>query len=131
MLICFNAKKDYSDLPNFSLSHVVSKVENKGEFALVTFKKPLNKAFKVGTAVRLNATSGGYMYCSAAHKTATNKWKNFSADINGIVTKGSPNNKFWAGTCYVKPIIILNYAKTENPKTYFTKVQFEEINNKK
>ena len=99
--IAFNAKKDSSDLPNFALSTMISKIEKTGDVYTVTLTKAFKKAYPAGTQVRQHRSGATYVY-SKSGKVPT-EWK---------VWKGSPatKNSFRKGA-YVQPMIMFNLPK--------------------
>ena len=97
--IAFNAKEDKSDLPNFDLAKYVSKIEKQGEAWVISFSKPLKKAYAAGTKVRQHL-NGGYLYTSSA-KSATADWKTYTGTING--------KYIWVGSVTIRPILMLNW----------------------
>ena len=128
-IIAWNAKKDFSDLPNFSISSTLAKLEKKGDIWEATLKKPVNKNYPAGTQVREHYTGGGYSYCAASYKVVPEKWTKFSATVKGIAKHGAPTKQFWPGTKYVKVIVIVNYRapKDSDCKTLFDDISFEEV----
>ena len=128
----FGAKKDFSDLPNFNLSGVAAKLEKKGDIYELTLKSPIKKAFKAGTQIRQHVAAGGYQYSAASSKIAPAEWKKFSAVIKGQAKYGTPNNKFWAGTKYVRVVVILNYQakKDSDTQALFDEVTFSQLDEK-
>ena len=97
--IAFNAKEDKSDLPNYDLAKYTTKVEKQGDVWVISFSKPLKKAYAAGTKVRLHM-SGGYIYTSSA-KSATADWKTYTGTIEG--------KYIWVGSVTVRPILMLNW----------------------
>ncbi|MCP3968472.1 MAG: hypothetical protein GY718_19365 [Lentisphaerae bacterium] len=129
-IVCFNAQKDFSDLPN-SNYEMIKSAEKEEDHYLITLRRPLKKSIDAGTRVRLHIKSGGYMYCASAGKKLTKDWKKFSAEISGVAVKGVPNDKFWPGTKFVRLVVIANYGKTKGPKTFFTGIKFKELSSDK
>ena len=128
----FGAKKDFSDLPNYSLSNRAVKLEKKDDIYELTLRTPIKKAFKAGTQIRQHIAAGGYQYCAASAKMIPAKWTKCSALIKGQVKYGTPNNKFWAGTKYVRVIVILNYQakKDSDTQALFDEVIFSQVDEK-
>lgn len=127
--IALNAKKDYSDLPNFNLTNKIVKFEKKGDIYEVTLTSPLKANLKAGTKVRAHLNYGGYQYCVASAKPAPAKWTKYSAVIKGMAKFGAPNKQFWPGTKYVKVVVILNYnaKKGSNTQALFDEVTFSQV----
>ena len=99
--IAFNAKKDMSDLPNFVLSSMISKIEKTGDAYTVTLTNPLKKAYPADTQVRQHRSGGTYVYTK--YGKAPKEWK---------VWKGRPAKKgnFRKGT-YIQPMVMFNPPK--------------------
>ena len=58
--VAFNAKKDFSDLPNMKYSTKIQNIEELGDNLKVTFEKNIYEEFPAGTNVRLHKGSGFY-----------------------------------------------------------------------
>ena len=99
--IAFNAKKDMSDMPNFALSTMISKIEKTGDVYTITLTKPLQKAYPAGTQVRQHRSGGTYVYT-----------KSGKAPQNWTVWKGRPaqKNNLRKGT-YIQPMVMFNPPK--------------------
>lgn len=102
--IAFNAPADYSDLPSFDLSAQVAEITPDGDRLKVTLKSPLKQAYPAGTAVRLHSPWSAPLYGIAKGWMPT-EWKEFKTVLNGESEHGTPRDKFWRGTKYVKPFI--------------------------
>jgi len=102
--IAFNAKAKYEDMPNSDLSPRGKNIKTSGNNIKLTLRAPLEKAYKAGTKIRLHSTWGAPFYW-AAKGWMPGDWKKFSVTLKGIAQNGTPNNKFWKGTKYVKPFI--------------------------
>jgi hypothetical protein len=128
-IIAWNAKKDFSDLPNFATSSALEKLEKKGDIWEVTLKRPVGKNYPAGTLVREHYTGGGYSYCAASYKAVPDKWTKYTATVTGIAKYGAPRKQFWPGTKYVKAVVIVNYRakKDSDCKTLFDDISFEEV----
>lgn len=128
----FDAKKDFSDLPNFNLSNRAVKLEKKGDVYELSLKAPIKKAFKAGTQIRQHIAAGGHQYCAASAKMVPAKWTKYSAVIKGQAKYGTPNKQFWPGTKYVRVVIILNYQakKDSNTQALFDEVTFSQVDEK-
>jgi len=127
--IAINAKKDFSDLPNFNLINRIVKLEKNGDVYELTLKTPIKKAIKAGAGLRQHLAGGGYQYCAASGKAAPAKWTKYSAVIKGMAKFGAPNKQFWPGTKYVKVVVILNYnaKKGSNTQALFDEVTFSQV----
>ncbi|QSH41232.1 hypothetical protein P0136_09100 [Lentisphaerota bacterium ZTH] len=131
LLVAFDIKKNFTDLPNRNLGGPIAKFEKKGKLYEVTLKRPLQKTFNSGTMVRQQLNYGGYQYCAALEKNISDDWEEITADIKGIAQKGAPDNMFWPGTKYVKVVILANYSMNKDAKTLFTGISFMAAPEKK
>ena len=127
--IAWNAKKDFSDLPNYTISSILVKLEKKGDIWEATLKKPVKKNYPAGTQVREHYTGGGYSYIAAAYKPVPTEWKKYTGTVKGIAKYGAPSKQFWPGTKYVKVVVIANYRakKDSDCKTLFDDISLEEV----
>ena len=103
-VVTFNIKPDYSDLPNYDFSSRIKKIVDNGKDYKVTLAGSLNKAYPIGTPIRLQSPWGAPLYHLAEGWMPT-KWKHLTAKLQGIANSGAPKDKFWPGTKYVKPFI--------------------------
>ncbi|MBL4702118.1 MAG: carbohydrate binding domain-containing protein [Phycisphaeraceae bacterium] len=107
----FDVAADFSDLPNRKISNLgITAVENKGDHWEITFSKPCKQAKEAGTAIRLHRTSGTYIYAGAVNKIVPGQCTQYTAKIKGHSIKGTTIKQFWAGTQYVRILILANYA---------------------
>lgn len=89
----FNAKEDMSDIPNFDISSMISKIEGN----TITFKSPLKKAYPAGTMVRQHRSGGTYIYTNSGK--APKEW---------TVWKGKPaQGKIFRKATFVRPMIMI------------------------
>ncbi|MCF6177752.1 MAG: hypothetical protein L3J71_18500 [Victivallaceae bacterium] len=103
-VMVFNIKPDYSDLPNYDFSPRIKKIVDNGKDYKVILSGSLNKAYPVGTAIRLHSPWGAPLY-NLAEGWVPTEWKHLTATLQGIAKFGAPKDKFWPGTKYVKPFI--------------------------
>lgn len=103
--VAFNIEDSYGDLPNYDMSPKVKEITPTDDGKLkIVLTSPLRKSYPAGCRVRLHSPWGAPFYW-AAQGWMTGEWKEFSVTLNGIADSGTPNNKFWKGTRYVKPFI--------------------------
>lgn len=108
--IVFDAKEDYSDIPNNSFVELTS-VEGKNSLYEVELRTPLNKDYPATTKVRQHR----YLDYPTIRVVADDKWKTYSlifqssADIGTMATKG----QFWPTAEYIR-ICLFSGLKTEN-----------------
>jgi hypothetical protein len=113
--VVFHAADDYSDLPNFDLSPEVIALKEDGDRVLLTLKAPLEKAYPVGTPVRMHLPWGAPCYWVADGWLDTD-WKEFSTSFRGEARSGTSIDRFWRGTRYVRPFVWFgNYNRTPEP----------------
>lgn len=102
--IVFHADEKFSDLPNRSLIPMVKgSVEKKDGSWTVKLKKPLNKRYEAGTAVRQHVDSDAYIY--GARKNLTGDSQQLTAVFSGHATYGLSSTKAWKGTSQVQVTI--------------------------
>lgn len=101
----FNAKSDFSDLPNKKLVAGISEIKKDGDKWIITLKNPLNQTFAAGTFVREHSPSSTYNFTSAIW-TDKADWKETRSATSGIASKGVEKYKFWPGAKKARPVII-------------------------
>lgn len=115
--VAFNAKADFSDLPNFDLSpkliHGALAVDANG-VATLKFKTPLTKAYPAGTRIRLHRAGDYYLFVGLKTnpKKLTTEWQRFYGQVSG---KGGPGIRVWyPGTAKAYAAILpLNAGRIE------------------
>ena len=61
--LVLNAKEDFSDFPNTSFIGRIQEIkQNENSQTMIIFSKPISKAIKKGTSVRIQGPSGSYLY---------------------------------------------------------------------
>lgn len=101
-LIAVNAKADNSDLPNRNIiPHAIKKIEKKGDIWELTLIKPVGKALKAGTNLRLHRR-GGYFYTCSNVKN--------SKGLNGATKLRKIG---WPGAVYYRIIVLANWSKVK------------------
>jgi len=118
--VAFNAKDNFSDLPNREIVYRVVKVIPKGADMELQFSAPVKKAYPAGTKVRMHSSSyGSYIYTAACGTAMPKTWK----VCKGSATLGKPGQMGWnilrPGTAFVKVVILPNYAKKKDEKLAF------------
>ncbi len=131
MYIAFNAKKDFSDLPNRSVNARAAiqdvKLLADGSY-LLTFKHAIAFSAKAGTPVRAHR-GGWYQYSGPCGEKVPQEWKKFSVDIKG--TAPGDHKKIWRpGTAFAK-IVIFGAGPSKVPFLAFRNVKFESRGGKK
>ena len=125
--IAFDTKNDYSDLPNRKLSLAgITKIEKMADGWKVQLKNFCARNFPAGTNVRLHQAGNTYLYPVIKTIKAKSKWTNFEQRINFMVGKGNIcyTRNWWAGTAFVKIVIICNESKL-----LFDDIQFKKFKN--
>jgi hypothetical protein len=113
--VAFNAQTNYSDLPNFDLSSRGKAMKVEGDKIILILRSPLKKSYQAGTRIRLHSPWGAPFYW-VAQGWMPGEWKKFSTTMKGIADYGTPRNRFWKGTKYVKPFVWFgNYNKKPKP----------------
>ncbi len=102
--VAFNAKDDYSDLPNYNLSPRVSKIVDNGENYKVILSAPMPKSYKAGTKIRLHQPWGAPLYWLKMGWYPP-EWTNVTNTMKGEAVFGTPIDKFWHGTKYVRVFV--------------------------
>lgn len=102
--IAFNAKDDYSDLPNFDISPRVSKVVDLGENYKVILSSPMPKSYKAGTKIRLHRPWGAPLYWIRMGWYPP-EWTHVTNTMKSEAVYGAPIDKFWHGTKYVRVFV--------------------------
>jgi len=119
-IIAFNAKDDFSDLPNREVIFKIVKVVPKGENMELELSKPVSKAYSAGTKVRAHTSAcGSYIYTTLVGAPMPKDWKTYSK----TATVGKPGQMGWQtlrpGTAFVRIIILPNYSKKKDEKLAF------------
>lgn len=105
--VAFNAKKDFSDLPNYDISPQCMKLAaDKDGNLRIELKYPLKKDYPAGTPVRLHSPWSPSLYFLASGWMPAGEGRDCVAVLHGVAdSHGAPHNKFWKGTKYVRPFI--------------------------
>ena len=114
--IAFNAKPDYSDLPNNDVAAVaLDGIKQNGDVWEITLKAPLAKAVAEGTAVRQHIAGATHIYAAYQKKNGvTGEWTVLSGVIDGKVSEfGSYKKELWHGTASVRLLICLLNGKRD------------------
>jgi hypothetical protein len=119
--IAFNAKDDYSDVPNRSVVAIAA-IEKKGNFTEIVLKEPLREFFPAKSQVRLHQRLASFLYGGALNKALTGEYVAFSGVFTGE-QRSSSNNIFRQGTCFVQLIVMLEGQGT----LLFKDIKFEEV----
>lgn len=128
-VIAFNAKADFSDVPNSNLSPVIKDIKKDGDVYTITLTKPIKKAYPKGTAIRQHRPAGTYQYCAAAGRRLTNQWTTYSVVMDGEAPKdgGLMSKKWWHGTRHVRLLLLGNYGGNKDSVLQFRNLKIEEL----
>lgn len=121
--IAFDAKDDYSDLPNRTCSPLINKLEARGDRYEVTLGGPLGAAYPAGTKLRLHAGGSPYQGYAAADVFCPQEWTEYSAVISGVAPILTDANrlKFLPGTRFVQVFL------TNLTEVLFDDLSFAEV----
>jgi hypothetical protein len=119
--IAFNAKDDFSDLPNREVAYKITKVAAKDGNMELQLSAPVKKAYPAGTKVRMHSPAHGtYLYTAIAGAMVPKSMKAYS----GTATLAKPGQigfqYFRPGTAFVKVVILPNYGKKKDEKLLCT-----------
>jgi hypothetical protein len=123
--VAFDAKKDFSDLPNNTIKNIVkggiSKVNNIWKIEL---KDAVAKDLAAGSFVRLHRATSTFIYSKIAQ--VGNKWMVLKGINKGIATNGIIFGTFWPKTKYVQVLVLSLYG--DNKTTIDVKdLKVEEV----
>lgn len=90
--IAFDAKEDFSDLPNPETYRYTKKVEQEGNYIL-TMQRDMKKAYKAGTRVRCHGQNK--LWTLNRFKVAPKEWTKFSGRIKGVDKTATSVNKWY------------------------------------
>ena len=102
--VSFNAKDDYSDLPNYDNSPRIAKITDIGDSYKITLLAPMEKTYKAGTKIRLHQPWGAPLYWLKMGLYPA-EWTNVTNTMKGEAKYGTPIDKFWRGTKYVRVFV--------------------------
>lgn len=119
--IAFNAKDDFSDLPNREIIYKITKIIPKGDNMELQLSVAVKKAYPTETKIRMHSKAyGTYLYTTISGSRIPKTWKIFSN--SAVLAKpGQMSHQFFRpGTAFVKILIMPNYAKKKDEKLAFT-----------
>ncbi|HWL53941.1 MAG TPA: hypothetical protein VNQ90_15985 [Chthoniobacteraceae bacterium] len=127
--LAFGAKEDFSDLPNFTVSPQVEKAEKTPEGWKVTLKEPMTKSFPAGTTVRQHQAWEPGLHRVAQGWVPT-AWTKYETVLHGEAPFGTPKDRFWKGTRYVKVMVRRwnwNRIPEKEAILYIRKISLREV----
>jgi len=118
--IAFNAKDDFSDLPNREIVYKITKVVPKDGNMELQFAAAVKKAYPAGTKVRMHTAGyGSFVYTTIVGAAMPKTWRTYSN--SAVLAK--PGQMGWQylrpGTAFVRVVILPNYAKKKDEKIAF------------
>ena len=120
--IAFNAKDDFSDLPNRSTVAITAvKMQPDGK-AVLELKEPLREFYAPGTKVRMHHRLAAFLYGGALNQTMTGEFQEFSGEFTGE-QRGFSHKAFRQGTAFIQVVVMLE----GNGTLEFKEVKFEEV----
>jgi hypothetical protein len=121
--VAFNAKDDFSDLPNREIVYKITKVTplEGGENVEVELSAAVAKDYPAGTKVRTHTSRyGTYIYTTVCGAALPGTWKTYEE----TAVLGKPGEMsfkhFRPGTAFVVVIMLSNYRKDDDEKMAFT-----------
>ena len=106
--VCFNAAKDFSDLPNYNVTNNINNIEKLADGTVkVILRGAAGVEAKSGTPVRITQ-GGAYMYLATIKPEA--EWQTVTATVKGVLTDGWKNDVFPAGTAAFVPALLANWG---------------------
>ena len=119
-IVAFNAKDDFSDLPNRNIAYKIARITPKGENIELELSRPVLKAYPAGTKVRAHTFNAGpYIYTAACGSAIPQKWKTYS----GTAILAKPGQMSWKffrpGTAFVRVFILTDCNKKKDKKIAF------------
>lgn len=109
--IALNAKKDYSDLPNFNILLCKSYGIVK-DTVEVTLRKPLAADIAAGTPVR-GHVSGGYMYTAGFRQLADGQSFEFKGSARGRLKTSTGRTSWGPGAEKARIVLLINWGKRD------------------
>lgn len=126
--VAFNAKSDFSDLPNRDFAPITEgKIEKKNEIWEITLKSPLKKEYPKGTKIRQHTYGSAYIYTAHGGGKASADWKTFSGVISGKGKAGNQYKQWWPGTDSARILMLLNHGAKGNSAIEFKEIVLETI----
>ena len=130
-IVVFNARKDFSDLPNREASPPLKKFELLGKEIKVTLAAPVSKSYPAGTPVRLHSPYGAGLYwVTTGFQKA--EWTECKTVLHGFIP-GISAQAFPVGTVYVKPFVQYgnwNHKPKEGAVLLVRNIKFKEVSEK-
>ncbi len=114
-VVVFNAKPDFSDLPNFGFRSQFKNVLPEAGAYRVELMKPLDRDYPAGTGVRLHdGAFGANLYAAATDKAIPHIWQEYRAVLDFARAPERGMTLLRPGTAYVRILVLPNYAVVKN-----------------
>lgn len=118
--VVFNAKDDFSDLPNREFAFKITEIVSKDGNMELQLSKAVAKAYPADTKVRAHTSAYGYyIYTTISGKKIAKDWKTYS----GTATLAKPGQTGWnflrPGTAFVRVVILPNHTGKKDEKIAF------------
>ena len=123
--VAFNAKKDFSDLPNYEIKRPVKKIIPRNGNLELQLGSTVNKIYPAGTGIREHRNGGGYLYSTACGKVIPKNWQKYIGNIMAAKPEQTSIHYFRPGTAFVKIMILPNYGKKQDEKMAFTNLELK------
>ena len=107
LCIAFDARKDFSDLPNFALSPRLKKtpaVKNADGTFTITLTAPMKFSRPAGTPVRLHSADANHIYAAGKNLGLTDQWQKLDGTVSGEAVRGAVSDRWWHGTRSAAPV---------------------------
>ena len=115
-VLAFDAKEDFSDLPNYNISPAIKNIAKQGDVWEITLSSPLKTDIKAGTAVREHGQAG-YLYTFTPSVKAEPVAR--TSSVNGIAQSGWGGGKWPAGAATARFLILVDWSNVPNMETLF------------
>ena len=124
--VAFDAKKDFSDLPNKNVKNIAKGgITQKDNVWEVTIVGGVAKDFPAGAVVRQHKATSTFIY--SKYTQVGNQWMAFKGINKGISTNGITYGTFWPKTKYVQ-VLILCLNGDKNTTIDVKDLKVEEVN---
>ncbi len=127
--VAFNAKEDFSDLPNFEVFPIKkNSIKKAGDVWEITLETALRKAYPAGTKIRQQKDSATYIY-NASAGPVKQEWTTRTGVLSGEVLKemnATVYNKLWPGTKSVQ-VLVMFLGGTPDSVVEFRNIKVEEV----
>ncbi|MBQ7206464.1 MAG: hypothetical protein IJS01_01570 [Lentisphaeria bacterium] len=125
--VVFDAKEDFSDIPNYTFAATKKgSVKKNGDAWEIELVKPLAKAYAAGTPVRQHLYGGTYIYAVSMYGKFSADWRKYSGTVTGMTRNVRSDKQFWPATAKVRMVILTSGGK-EDSVLEFRDFKVEEL----